>query len=79
MENILKDREENKEHNSYYLNTLYDYYLHGINYNDPDNYENIVRYLTPGDVQKVMEEFYSDPNVVDVVFVPKEESTADAQ
>ncbi len=79
VENILKDREENKEHNSYYLNTLYEYYLHGINYNDPDNYENIARALTPGDIQKVMEEFYSGPNVVDVVFVPRDDSTAVAQ
>ncbi len=82
VENILKDREESKEHNAYYLNTLYSYYVHGIDYNDPANYEDIVQRLTPEDVRKVMKEFYTDPNIVDVVFVPKEEeatSTASSE
>ena len=74
VENILKDREESKEHNSYYLNTLYNYYVHDINFDDPANYENIVKNLSIQDVQKVMESFFTDPNIVDVVFIPKEES-----
>lgn len=74
VENILKDREESKEHNSYYLNTLYNYYVHEINFDDPANYEDIVKNLSVNDVQKVMEVFYTDPNIVDVVFIPKEES-----
>jgi len=74
VENILKNREESKEHNAYFLNTIYNYYVHGINFDDPANYEDILNNLTIKDVQKVMEDFYTDPNVVDVVFVPKEES-----
>jgi len=72
VENLLKTREQNKEHNDYYLNTLFNYYVHGINFDDPSNYEDILKNLTTTDVRKVMEEFYEDPNVVDVVFVPKE-------
>jgi len=71
-ENILKDREESKEHNSYYLSTLYSYYLYGINFDDPANYEDIVKGLSVKDVQKVMQAFFDEPNIVDVVFVPQE-------
>lgn len=76
-ENILKDRQENKEHNSYYLSTLYNYYLYGINFDDPANYEDIVEGLTTADVQKVMQAFYKDPNMVDVVFVPEVKAEAE--
>jgi len=77
VENILKDREQSKEHNSYYLNTLYNYYVYGINFDDPANYEAIVNGLTTKDVQKLMQDFYKDPNLVDVVFVPKEEAASE--
>jgi len=76
-ENILKDREESKEHNAYFLSTLYNYYLYGINFDDPVNYEDIVNGLSAQDVQKVMQAFYDDPNIIDVVFVPKEEAVAE--
>ena len=76
-ENILKGRQESKEHNAYYLSTLFNYYLYGINFDDPANYEDIVNGLTVKDVKKVMQEFYDDPNIVDVVFVPKEEAAAE--
>ncbi|MEA3461572.1 MAG: insulinase family protein, partial [Bacteroidota bacterium] len=72
-ENILKDREESKEHNSYYLSTLFSYYLYGINFDDPANYEDIVKGLSVTDVQKVVQAFFDNPNIVDVVFVPKDE------
>jgi zinc protease len=72
IENIMKDRQESKEHNAYYLNTLYSYYVYGINFDDPVNYEDIIQNLTPEDVQKVMQAFYDEPNIVDVVFVPEE-------
>ncbi len=74
VENILKSREESKEHNAYYLSNLYSYYLYGINYDDPVNYENILKALTVKDVKQVMSAFYDNPNIVDVVFVPKEET-----
>ncbi len=72
VENILKDRAESKEHNAYYLSTLFNYYVYGINFDDPANYEDILNDLSISDVQKVMKAFYDDPNVVDVVFVPKD-------
>jgi zinc protease len=76
-ENILKDRQENKEHNAYYLSTLFNYYLYGINYDDPANYEDIVGSLTVEDIKEVMQAFYQDPNLVDVVFVPEVAETSE--
>ncbi|RPI46527.1 MAG: insulinase family protein [Bacteroidetes bacterium] len=72
VENILKTRQQEKEHNAYYLSTLYDYYVYGINYSDPANFEDILITMNPEDVRKVMKAFYDDPNIVDVVFVPEE-------
>jgi len=46
--------------------------VHGINFDDPANYEDILNALTPGEIQQVMSVLYADPNVVDVVFMPKE-------
>jgi zinc protease len=77
VQNILKDRQENKEHNAYYLSTLYNYYLYGINFDDPANFENIVEGLTADDVKNVMHAFYDHPNIVDVVFVPKAEAVTE--
>ncbi len=73
LENILKDREESKEHNAYYLGNLNNWYVLGINYDDPANFEDIVNSLTIKDVKKVMKKFYKKANVVDVVFMPLEE------
>jgi zinc protease len=72
VENMLKVRQQAKEHNSYVLGTLFNYYLYGINYDDPANYEDILNGLTVDDVQKVMAGFYKNPNIVDVVFLPRE-------
>jgi zinc protease len=76
VENLLKTREQNKEHNAYYLDAIYNYYVHGINFNDPANYENILRDLTGEKVRKVMNDLYEDSNIVDVVFLPLEQEEA---
>ena len=76
VENLLKTREQSKEHNAYYLDAIYNYYVHGINFNDPANYENILRDLTGEKVRKVMNDLYEDSNIVDVVFLPLEQEEA---
>ena len=70
---MLKDREENREHNSYWMNALYNYYLHGYNFNDPANFEDIVKSVTLKDVKKAMKKLYTGANVIDLVFSPEEE------
>jgi zinc protease len=68
--NMLKNREQSKEHNSYYLSSIYSYYINGINFDDPANYEDILNSLTNKDVKKGMKALYKKPNIVDVVFKP---------
>jgi zinc protease len=74
VENLLKEREQNREHNSYWMNALYNLYLHGYNPDDPANYEDIVRSVTTKDVKKLMKKFYRKVNMVDLVFNPAETS-----
>ncbi len=70
VENMLKVRQQNKEHNAYVLGVLYNYYVNGINFDDPANYEEILERLTVEDIQNAMAAFYTGSNVVDVVFMP---------
>jgi zinc protease len=71
-ENMLKDREQSKEHNSYWMNALYRYYVHGYNSDDPANYEEIVSSVSEKDVKKFMKKLYKNANIVDLVFYPEE-------
>ncbi len=43
VNNILKTREENKMHNAYWLGIISRYYSYGINSDDPENYEEILK------------------------------------
>lgn len=79
VENLTKVREQSKEHNSYYLNTIYNYYVHGINYDDPANYDDILKSITTKDVKKFMKAFYKKPNIVDLVFKPLVVKESDIQ
>lgn len=71
IKNMLKDREQSKEHNSYWLSSLYNYYFEGINTADPANYEDILNNMTQKEVQNFAKKFFSDADLMDIVFVPK--------
>ena len=73
VNNILKNREESQQHNSYWMSVLYTYYLSGINYNDPANYEEILKGFTPEDIKEAARAFFKDADVVDIIFKPEEE------
>ena len=72
VNNILKNREEAKQHNTYWLTSLYTYYLSGINYHDPANYEDILIGFTVEDIRKAANSFFKDADLVDIVFMPDE-------
>lgn len=72
VSNILKNREESRQHNSYWLSTLYTYYMSGIDYNDPANYEEILKGFTREDIREATSSFFKDADVVDIVFKPTE-------
>lgn len=68
--NLLKTREENRMHNSYWLGILSRYYSYGINSNDPKNYENILKSFTVKDIRKVAGKMFKKADVVDIIFKP---------
>ncbi|MEZ5000519.1 MAG: hypothetical protein R2744_05400 [Bacteroidales bacterium] len=70
VNNVLKNREESKMHNNYWLNTLYTYYFSGINYDDPGNYEDILKGFTPSDISRVASELFGKSDLADIVFKP---------
>jgi zinc protease len=70
IQNLLKEREQNKPNNSYWMNTLVSYYQYGINNDDPDNYEEILHSMTQEDIQQFAKGFFHDAGVVDVIFYP---------
>lgn len=70
VNNLLKTREESKLHNAYWLNTLTRYYSYGINNDDPDNYENILKSFTVKDIRKIARKMFKKADVVDIIFKP---------
>jgi zinc protease len=70
--NILKTREEEELHNNYWITTLTEYYRDGINFDDPANYENILKSFTVKDIKKIAGKMFKKADVVDLVFKPTE-------
>jgi zinc protease len=73
INNLLKNREENRMHNAYWSSALYSYYFNGINNDDPANFENILKSFTAKDIQKIAKTFFGKADVADIVFKPKTE------
>ena len=73
VKNMLKTREQSKLHNAYWMSSLYNYYYHGIDTNNPDNYENILKAFTIEDIKEIAAAFFTDADEIDVVFKPKAE------
>ena len=70
---MLKDRQQAKEHNNFWLTTLFSYYYSGINSVLPENYENLLSGLTVADVQNFTKNLLNNTDIMDIVFVPKAE------
>jgi zinc protease len=70
VSNMLKNREENKMHNSYWLGILNRYYSFGINSDDARNYENVLKSFTIKDIKKIAGSMFNKANVVDLIFKP---------
>lgn len=72
IKNLLKDREQSREHNGFWLNSLYSYFYTGINSSLDSNYEEILQKMTAKDIHKFAKEFFKDADLIDIVFVPEE-------
>ena len=70
VKNALKENEQGKHHNSYWMNVLNTYYQTGVNANDPKNYEDILKALTPKDIQDFAKRFFKDADVLDLIMAP---------
>jgi len=71
VSNMLKTREEEREHNSYWGKAVQGYYLNGIDRNDPGNYEDILNKLTTKDIRKVVKKLLAKADLLELVFVPE--------
>jgi zinc protease len=71
VKNLLKNREQAKLHNSYWLQALTGFYTYSINIAAPENYETILEKMTIPQVQKFVQSFTSKADVVDIIFKPK--------
>lgn len=71
VKNILKNNEQAKPHNNYWMNVIYNYYQTGVNVADPKNSDDILKKLTPKDIQKFAHALFTNADVVDIIFKPK--------
>jgi zinc protease len=71
VSNMLKTREEEREHNSYWGKAVQGYYLNGIDRNDPVNYEDILNKLKTKDIRKVVKKLLAKADLLELVFVPE--------
>lgn len=71
VSNLLKTREEEKEHNSYWASTITSYYLYGIDGNDEKNYAGILNSLTVKDMKKLVKKYLAKADLLEMVFVPE--------
>ncbi len=71
VKNTLKEAEQRKHHNSYWMSVLVSYYKTGINLDDPENMEELISSITTKDVQKFARKFFKDADVIDLIFAGK--------
>ncbi len=74
VSNILKTREENLQHNSYWASTIRNYYLTGIDGNDNRNFADILNNLTVKDIKKVVKKYLAKADLLEMVFVPEKKT-----
>lgn len=73
IKNLLKDREQQSQHNSFYLRALFNMYYRNTNTADVANFENVLNAMTREDIQKFAKDFFAKADKVDMVFKPKAE------
>jgi zinc protease len=71
VSNMLKTREEEKQHNSYWAGTVTSFYLYGIDNNDDKNFTGILNQLTVKDMKKLVKKYLAKADLLEMVFVPE--------
>jgi zinc protease len=70
VKNLLKNREQNKLHNSYWMGALVEFYKDKINSDAPENFEKILGSVTREEVKKFAADYFKKADLVDLVFLP---------
>ncbi len=73
VKNLLKNREQSKLHNNYWMQALNTFYTYSYNPAADENYENILQKMTIADVQQFVKSLTSKADVVDLIFKAKAE------
>jgi zinc protease len=71
VSNMLKNREEDKQHNSYWSRTVTSFYLYGNDNNDDKNFADILNSLTVRDMKKLAKKYLAKADLLEMVFVPE--------
>ncbi|WP_163410427.1 M16 family metallopeptidase [Flavobacterium ajazii] len=69
--NLLKEKEQSKDKNSYDMQLITKYYRYGEDINDPKNFEDIVNKMTKKDIQLIAAEILKGGKSYEIVFKPK--------
>ena len=75
VSNLLKNREEDLLHNSYWAGTVRSYYLTGIDKNADKNFTDILNSLTVKDIKKMVKKYLAKADLLEMVFVPEKKTT----
>ena len=70
VKNLLKNREQNKLHNSYWMGALVEFYQDKINSDAPENFEKILGSVTREELKKFAASYFKSADVVDLIFLP---------
>ena len=71
LKSILKDREEAKNNNGYYLESMMTYEHDKYNMDDPKNFEEIIHAITENKLQAIANEFLEKSDSCEIIFKPK--------
>lgn len=73
VKNLLKEREQSRNNNSYWYNAIIFYYRAGFNRDSEENYENILNNLDSESMKEFASAFFKNSNIIDLVFKPSDE------
>ncbi|MAZ28708.1 MAG: peptidase M16 [Cytophagaceae bacterium] len=69
--NFLKEREQAKDENAYYMSLISTYFRYDENIEDPKNFVEIVNSMSKDDIQDIARQILSDSRSYQVIFKPE--------
>ncbi len=72
VSNMVKNYEQEKHHNAYWMGVLRHYYKHGENKLDPAFFDEIMQNIKPEDISKVAKKFFDKADRLNIIVRPAE-------